>query len=730
MNEDIIVREDEVARIIYGEMDNELLDTIGILKKDYPYILKSMEDEDFMLENMYCHMFKEILIDTKVVGFCTYYISTVINEYSLNAIYVLPGFRGNKSFYNEIKYILDIGSSLSIYEPTHLIIELLLGYGFASMLNDNLVASAFRLDIPSESYLCNTERVSLNETDFYTSNVYDLNMSATILLYDISSSEDSNVIFYSRLLDDDMKRYDAFAKRQDLENDYFEVIKDEFLSNYVEWAFILDNLKKSLPKTTVDVYELVGKPPQMSDALNKMIAYGLVSVYNAVKLQEQLINENTKGMVLDDSLIIRYNYLCYEYETGIVKSMEEVLDTFVMEDNVCPYCSEKVNPTDDSCVICGFNLSYDFRDELFESALMVDDEESFDGNGEFEDSLSHITSEDFKRYTDALIELINETGVKKRKRTISIHEYTETNDLIILVYTAIKYMMEGTGFDKACRFTQNDTNVSSDEIRDYLIENDYVDMTVDEDNWQIVGQGFVIPELKEILKSHNQKVSGSKQELIDRIAINVPLDDIVNRKVYITNHKSKKLFESKSLNLYMKYLKGYSYDSFMSVYDEDLFYDEYELLEYFMELNEYTALDMKDQQYAIENLEARLDIIRDYGTALDLFKHEIKTFLSYLNPICPVEDVLVFEIINSDNIESIRRLCCDGDWNLKQIYDEVYANMKYDTRLSKDVGYHILLDALESEDLRGLDVNIRNEYFSENKVEKIMQTFTTLDDFK
>ena len=43
-----------------------------ILKEKYDYIWDAINDENFILKSPECNLFKELLYDNKVVGFCSY----------------------------------------------------------------------------------------------------------------------------------------------------------------------------------------------------------------------------------------------------------------------------------------------------------------------------------------------------------------------------------------------------------------------------------------------------------------------------------------------------------------------------------------------------------------------------------------------------------------------------------------------------------------------------------
>ena len=62
-------RDDNTQRIFLTE---SALNVEDILKEKYDYIWDAINDENFILKSPECNLFKELLYDNKVVGFCSY----------------------------------------------------------------------------------------------------------------------------------------------------------------------------------------------------------------------------------------------------------------------------------------------------------------------------------------------------------------------------------------------------------------------------------------------------------------------------------------------------------------------------------------------------------------------------------------------------------------------------------------------------------------------------------
>ena len=64
-----LIRENNTQKVYLTE---STIDIINLLNENYPYIIDSIKKEDFILKSEECKLFKELVFDNKVVGFCSY----------------------------------------------------------------------------------------------------------------------------------------------------------------------------------------------------------------------------------------------------------------------------------------------------------------------------------------------------------------------------------------------------------------------------------------------------------------------------------------------------------------------------------------------------------------------------------------------------------------------------------------------------------------------------------
>lgn len=326
------------------------LDVVNILRTDYDYLYDAISDEGIILKGLECNLFKEIVFDSKVVGFCSYDFSSEFITAALNNIYVLPEFRGNGLFLAELQKTMIEYNKPSIIEPTRLVVELLVKYGFASKISDTLVASSLEFIVPGNHVQSNSDY----QKEELSTHFYDLNICSSIHFLDI----EKGIIAYSSPLNYDIIHYDCLNKRKSMDDDYFTKIRDFLLENDVDIVDEISRLEDTLPVKSYDLEEVVGDDEGFSSYIQSLIDDGHVTYARAYEIKQQMSEEYEAGMILNESLLIRMAYLFDDSKKPTIKSHTDT----------CPYCSMPIDSHDRFCHFCGINLNYN-PEEMFESLV-------------------------------------------------------------------------------------------------------------------------------------------------------------------------------------------------------------------------------------------------------------------------------------------------------------------------------------------------------------------------
>ncbi len=343
---DIIIKDNNNQRVFLSENN---LDVIEILQENYPYIYDAIENEGFILKYRECNLFKELVFEKKVVGFCSYDFSREFITAALNNIYVLPEFRGNKLLLSELIKTMEEHNKPSIMEPTRLVVELLIDYGFACKINDNIVASAIEFIVPGEHVITNADYANEELSTHY----YDLSICASIHILDWNRKH----IAYSAPLNYDILHYDDIGT---VDEEYVDGLIDFYKKNDVKLMEAILKLEENLPIKNYTLEEIIGDDENFSFYMETLINDAHVTHTKALEIKQQMKEEYEAGMILNESLLIRLAYLFNQNSSPTITSHVEV----------CPYCEMPIDDHDKFCHFCGINLNYDpyeMQNSLFKS---------------------------------------------------------------------------------------------------------------------------------------------------------------------------------------------------------------------------------------------------------------------------------------------------------------------------------------------------------------------------
>ena len=314
MNEiNFIIREDNTQNVFLSE---DAFDLLEILKANYPYICDSIQNEGFVLKYSQCNLFKELVCDRKVVGFCSYDFSREFLTVALNNIYILPEFRGNHIFLKELENTMIEHNKPSIMEPTRLVVELLVKYGFACKLNDNIVVSAIEFVVPGYHVLSNRDYAN----EELSTHFYDLEMCSCIHILDIDDAH----VAYSAPLNYDIAHYGCIENRRRMDEDYFDGISGLFRDNDLDFMKILLSLEDNLPVKNYTLEEVIGDDNGFSAYIESLIDDAHITYQRALEIKQQIREEYEAGMILNESLLIRLAYLSEEKKMPTIESHDEV----------------------------------------------------------------------------------------------------------------------------------------------------------------------------------------------------------------------------------------------------------------------------------------------------------------------------------------------------------------------------------------------------------------------
>ena len=761
-----IIRKDNIPEMSnnYGE---EVLDEK--LKSDYQYILDSMEVEGYRIRFNDFSFFSEILYEGKVVGFVTYQY-LMGNNLTMNEIYILPDFRGNNLFLDEIIRIIMSGATLSFNEPTRQLVEILIHAKFAVKLTDNLVATAFGFDI-SDEHLLHHGDFDLGD-GICSASLYDLSICSPLYLQDISTLGVCNIA-YQKVLEWDDMHYDCRKARDSMDMDeYFNEFKINMLVNNDEYVAMLKGLKDNLPRGIMNYETVFGDGEGLSDYMKSLVDDGALKTNEALRLIKQLKREYEKGLVSDEGLITRLSYLMAGIDLS--KEHELFLENISKTRDLCPYCYQPVNLTDNYCMICGCDISdgelldydkvieeitqgndhvIDLRGDKLDEFISDDDEilvASNDMNRRLFEIYKNNDEEAFSELLDEYsigISEISEIENLEDREIVDLSHYFEGEPAsymknyyascrVIDMDKPVKkhFLNENTTPKRNPTYSMRmalmeleknpnldesldsaDINIEKNSLKKILFDYGLIESKIyGEDFWMNVYENYNVSELKEILRKNHLKLSGNKIELVLRLKENNLYSEFEENEFQLTEDGEYLLSGSQWIEIY---------EQCMDYFDLD------DLENYMMDHNSIDFI-----QNAINYLNEHLKIAyqrKDFHRLHDVFSaksflylqneefkkaltEELHLYMLRLNPVfLSPEELESYEAMEYSNINNIGILSIFSNvHNLKKIFNKTWRHMKFTNRLiSKKMSLKYLNRAVGGEDLEELSLEISEKYF-------------------
>ena len=281
------------------------------------------------------------------------------------------------------------------------------------------------------------------------------------------------------------------------------------------------------------------------------------------------------------------------------------------------------------------------------------------------------------------------------------------------VFNVLNFLNRGYELEYILNEDQFGTFQSGQDCIDYLVEEGYLSGNGGNLTAEEISKKYTVADLKVLLKENGLKVSGKKQELVERI-LPVLNEGADAGDFELTDKAHEFLEENDWIDLYMFALVAFRFEDYENYVEASSagkietalnFCDE--ILSRALVANQFIvfidALSAKAHVYAYDG---------DYDSFMD---YDLQRYILGLNPISmDAQTYATYDVINEANIINLRSVLEKLDMgSLKKRFDKIWniCNIR-NTTVPKKTCFKILQKALDGADIEELNFDIKEKYFN------------------